>query len=63
MAKKGQTVKKGVFKVDGSLDMLFLRQGETYKVFYTSYMSGYLMEHLRDNDYFKEAVGNVKKQP
>ena len=36
---------------------------EIIKVFWTSYMLGYLMEPIKDNEDFKEAVRNVKKGP
>ena len=66
MAKRDQNGRKRVFKGDGSRDTLFSRSCETFKVFWTTHFSGYLMEPIRDNDDFKEAVRNVKngqKQP
>ena len=60
MPKKSKMAKRGVLKGDGRLDALFARKWETLKVFWTFYMSVYLMEPIRDNRDFKEAVRNVK---
>ena len=45
---------------DGSLDAFFSWLWERPKVFWTSHVSGYLMETIIDNKVFKEAVNNVK---
>ena len=49
-----------IFKGDGSLDSLFSRLFERLKLFWTSYMSGYLMEPFRDIEDIKELSGTSK---
>ena len=53
----------GIFKGDGSLDVLSKRLLERLKLFWTSQMPGYLMEPNRGNKDFKEAVRNAKNGP
>ena len=57
--QNGQNGKKGVFKGDGSLDALFSRLWERLKGCWTSHISGFLLEPIRDNEDFKGAVRNV----
>ena len=60
---KFQTTKSSkmvIFKGDGSLDSLLSRLLERHKLFWTSHMSGYLIEPNRDNENFKGAVRNVR---
>ena len=52
--------KKGVFKGDGSFTLFFKGNVRNFRVFLISHTSGYLMEQIRDNEEFKEAVRNVK---
>ena len=54
--KRPNTANKEIFKGDGSLDALM---GEAQRVL-DSYLSGFLMEPIRDNEDFKGAVRNVK---
>ena len=56
----GKKVKRVIFKGDGSLDALFSRLWETLKLFWTSDVSGYPMEPIRDNEDFKGAIRNFK---
>ena len=58
--KGPKTAKWVIFKGDGSLDLLFSRLSERLRLFWTSHMSGYLMEPIRDDEDFKEAARNVK---
>ena len=55
-----KTAKWVIFKGDNSLDALCPRLWERLKVFWTSHMSGYLMEPIRFNEDFKEVVRNIK---
>ena len=47
--KGPKTGKLVIFRGDGSLDSLFTRLWERLKLLWTSHMSGYLMEPIRDN--------------
>ena len=58
-SKRAKKAKWVIFKGDGSLDALFLRLWERLMWFWTSLMSEYLMEPIRDNEDFKGAVRNV----
>ena len=58
--KQTKTAKRMIVKGDSSLDALFSRLWERLKLFWTSHMSGYLEEPIRDNEDFKEGVRNVK---
>ena len=49
------------FKGNGSLDALFSRLSERLKLFWTSQISGYLMEPIGDIEDFTGAVRNIKK--
>ena len=55
-----------IFEGDGSVDAFISRLLERLKLLWTSHMSGYLMEPIRDSEDFKGFVRNVKncqKQP
>ena len=57
--KGPKTVKSVIFKGDGSLDALFTRLWERLMWLWTSHMSGYFMEPIKDNEDLKGAVRNV----
>ena len=60
-SKSAKTPKWVIFKGDGNLDALFSRLWERLKLFWTSHMSGYLMEPIRDNEDFPGLVRNIHK--
>ena len=48
-----------IFKGDCSLDAIFSRLWERLKLFWTSHVSWYLLEPIKDIDGFKGAVRNI----
>ena len=62
-SKTAKKTKGVISKGDGSLDALFSRLWERLQLFWTSHMSGYFIEPIRDNEDSKEAFRNVKKSP
>ena len=58
--KNIQNGKKGVLKGDRSLDALFSRLRDKFKVFWTPKESGYLMEPIGIKNYLRRGVKNIQ---
>ena len=59
--KSPKTAKWVIFKGDSTLDVFFSKIKERVKLFWTSYVSGNVIEPNRNNEDFKGSVRNLKK--
>ena len=59
-SKTPKMAKKVILKGDGSLDTLFSRLWEKFKVFWTPKVSGYLIETIGVKDDLRRGVRNVQ---